>query len=229
MSAGREPGRSEGRLPEEMAAAERMVRWQLEARDVRDRRVLDVMRRVPRQRFVPAGSRSAAYEDHPIGIGHGQTISQPFIVALMTEMLELRGSERVLEIGTGSGYQTAILCELAVSVLSVERIAPLAERARATLRELGYSNVSIRVGDGSLGWPAEAPFDRILVAAASPDIPPALAAQLADNGVMVLPVGGEAGVQELVLVRRTGSAITRRAGIGCRFVPLLGRAGFPEG
>jgi protein-L-isoaspartate(D-aspartate) O-methyltransferase len=208
--------------------AERMVRLQIESRQVRDRRVLDVMRRVPRHLFVPSGGRASAYEDRPVDIGHGQTISQPYIVAFMTELLELRGGERVLEVGTGSGYQTAVLCGLCAAVYSIERITPLAERARATLQELGCRNVWIRLGDGSVGWAEEAPFDRILVAAAAPVIPPALRDQLADNGVLVLPVGDLKGTQELVVARKVGATVSVRESIGCRFVPLLGRGGFPE-
>jgi len=208
--------------------AERMVRQQIEARQVRDRRVLDAMRRVPRHLFVPSGSRASAYEDRPVAIGHGQTISQPYIVAFMTELLELRGGERVLEIGTGSGYQTAILCELCAEVYSIERIPQLAERARATLEELGCYNLQIRLGDGGDGWPERAPFDRILVTAAAPALPPALRDQLADNGLLVLPVGDLKGAQELVVARKVGSTVTVRESIGCRFVPLLGRGGFPE-
>jgi protein-L-isoaspartate(D-aspartate) O-methyltransferase len=208
--------------------AERMVRLQIESRQVLDRRVVDAMRRVPRHLFVPSGGRASAYEDRPVAIGHGQTISQPYIVAFMTELLELRGAERVLEVGTGSGYQTAILSELSAEVYSVERIGALAERARATLVDLGCRNVRIRLGDGSLGWPEEAPFDRILVTAAAPSIPPALRDQLADNGVLVVPVGDLKGTQELVVARKTGATVSVRESIGCRFVPLLGRGGFPD-
>jgi protein-L-isoaspartate(D-aspartate) O-methyltransferase len=209
-------------------AADRMVRLQVETRDVRDRRVLAAMRRVPRHLFVPAGSRGAAYEDHPVAIGHGQTISQPFIVAFMTELLELRGTERVLEVGTGSGYQAAILAELCEAVFSVERIPELAELARVTLRDLGYRNVSVRTGDGSEGWPEEAPFDRILVTAAAPELPGALRDQVGDNGLIVLPVGDIRGTQEIVIARKVGSSISIRESIGCRFVPLLGAGGFPD-
>ncbi|HUJ76004.1 MAG TPA: protein-L-isoaspartate(D-aspartate) O-methyltransferase [bacterium] len=209
--------------------AQRMVRLQIESRQVTDRRVLEAMRRVPRHLFIPSGGRAAAYEDRPVSIGHGQTISQPYIVAFMTELLELRGGERVLEIGTGSGYQAAILSELCARVFSVERIAPLAERARQTLQELGCRNVWIRVGDGSVGWVEEAPFDRIIAAAAAPSIPQALRDQLADNGVLVLPVGEMKGTQELVVARRIGSTVTVRESIGCRFVPLVGRGAFPDG
>ena len=146
----------------------------------------------------------------------------------MTELLELRGSERVLEIGTGSGYQTAILCELCAEVYSIERIPSLAERARETLQEAGCCNVQIRLGDGGEGWPEQAPFDRILVTAAAPALPQVLQDQLADNGLLVLPVGDLKGAQELVVARKVGSAVTVRESIGCRFVPLLGRGGFPE-
>lgn len=205
-----------------------MVRLQVESRDVRDPRVLAALRRVPRHLFLPAGSRGAAYEDHPVGIGHGQTISQPYIVAFMTELLELRGAERVLEVGTGSGYQTAILAELCAAVFSVERIPELAERARAALRDLGYHNVTVHTGDGSEGWPEKAPFDRILVTAAAPEVPAALLGQIGDNGVIVLPVGDMKGTQELVIARRIGSRVLIRESIGCRFVPLLGSGGFPE-
>lgn len=209
-------------------SAERMVRLQIESRDIRDPRVLDAMRRVPRHLFVPAGSRATAYEDHPIGIGHGQTISQPYMVAFMTDALELRGGERVLEIGTGSGYQTAVLAELCRDVFTVERIPQLAAAAAETLSSLGYTNVSLRTGDGCDGWPERAPFDRILVAAAAPSVPDALRKQLADNGVMVIPVGDWKRTQEIVVARRTAGAIEIERSIGCRFVPLIGRGGFPE-
>jgi protein-L-isoaspartate(D-aspartate) O-methyltransferase len=153
---------------------------------------------------------------------------RPYIVAFMTEALELRGGERVLEVGTGSGYQTAILAELCAEVFSVERIPELADRARGILAEQGYSNVSVRTGDGSEGWPEKAPFDAIMVTAAAPEVPAALRDQMADNGLLVIPVGDIRGAQELVVVRRVGSSISVSASIGCRFVPLLGRGGFPE-
>jgi protein-L-isoaspartate(D-aspartate) O-methyltransferase len=208
--------------------AERMVKLQIENRDVRDSRVLEAMRRVPRHLFVPAGSRALAYEDHPVSIGHRQTISQPYMVAFMTQALEVRGEDRVLEIGTGSGYQTAILAELCAEVFSVERIPELAAAAGKALAALGYQNVRLRVGDGSEGWPEQAPFDRILVAAASPAIPPGLRNQLADNGVMVIPVGDWRRTQEIVVARRVGGTVTVERSIGCRFVPLIGKGGFPE-
>jgi protein-L-isoaspartate(D-aspartate) O-methyltransferase len=212
----------------ENPGAERMVRLQVESRDIRDPRVLDAMRRVPRHLFVPAGSRGSAYEDHPIAIGHKQTISQPYMVAFMTDALELRGNEKVLEIGTGSGYQTAILAELGREVYTVERIPELAAAARETLLSLGYRNVSLRTGDGCEGWPEHAPFDRILVAAAAPTVPEALRAQLADNGVMVIPVGDWRRTQEIVVARRTGASVAIERSIGCRFVPLIGSEGFSE-
>jgi protein-L-isoaspartate(D-aspartate) O-methyltransferase len=213
---------------EQNAAAERMVKLQLEKRDIRDARVLDAMRRVPRHLFVPPGSRSLAYEDHPIPIGQGQTISQPYMVAFMTQALELRGGERVLEIGTGSGYQTAILAEICREVFSIERIHELAEAAESALTALGYRNIRLLVGDGSEGWPAQAPFDGILVAAAAPSIPQKLRDQLADNGVMVIPVGDWRRTQEILVARRTGGTVTIERSIGCRFVPLIGAGGFPE-
>jgi len=212
----------------ENAAAERMVKLQIENRDVRDARVLEVMRRVQRHLFVPPGSRSVAYEDHPVSISHGQTISQPYMVAFMTQALELRGGERVLEVGTGSGYQTAILAELCKAVFTIERIPELAAAAESALAALGYANISLRVGDGSEGWPEHAPFDGILVAAAAPSIPRRLREQLADNGVMVIPVGDWRRTQEILVARKTGGAVTVERSIGCRFVPLIGAGGFPE-
>jgi protein-L-isoaspartate(D-aspartate) O-methyltransferase len=204
-----------------------MVRLQVEPRDIRDPRVLSAMRSVPRHRFVPLRSSSAAYEDHPLPIGYGQTISQPYIVAVMTEALELRGNERVLEIGTGSGYQTAILAELCAEVFTVECIPELADRARGTLVELGYTNITARTADGSEGWPEKAPFDAIIVTAAAPEVPASLRVQLADNGTIVLPVGDIRGNQELIVGRKVSCSVSFRASIGCRFVPLLGKEGFP--
>ena len=210
-----------------IASAERMVRLQLRTRDIVDDRVLDAMSRVPRESFVPAGSRAKAYDDSPLPIGHRQTISQPYMVAFMTQALALRGPERVLEVGTGSGYQTAVLAELCRRVFSVERIPELAATALRAVADLGYCNVTIRVGDGSAGWPEEAPFDRILVGAAAPAVPPVLGDQLADNGILVVPVGDWRGTQVVVLVRRTGRALSVEQTIGCRFVPLIGTGGFP--
>lgn len=205
----------------------RMVEEQIRARGIRDERLLDAFREIPRHRFVPPGLEDSAYADEPLPIGSGQTISQPYIVAEMTRALSLAGSEKVLEIGTGSGYQAALLSRLAREVLTVERIAALSGAARETLEGLGCANVRFFVGDGSLGLPEEAPFDRIIVTAASPDIPGPLFAQLVEDGVMVIPVGGR-WEQLLVRVRkRKGKATTETLG-GCRFVPLLGDSGFRE-
>ena len=205
--------------------AEQMVRLQLRARGISSERVLQVMSCLPRHRFVSGGHRGEAYGDFPLPIGRGQTISQPYMVGLMTEELQLRGGERALEVGTGSGYQTAVLAELAAEVYTVELIPSLLERASALLDELGYRNVRYRAGDGSAGWAEEAPFDAVLVAAASAGIPEALTAQLADNGVLVIPVGRTQAYQTLVTVRRRGRRLERRDGIGCRFVPLLQEPG----
>jgi protein-L-isoaspartate(D-aspartate) O-methyltransferase len=203
-----------------------MVRFQVEPRGVRDARVLDAMRRVPRDRFVPTARRADAWADRPVPIGRGQTISQPFMVALMSEALGLRGSERVLEVGTGSGYQAAVLGELAAEVFTVERIAELAGTAARTLEELGCANVTVVVGDGCRGLSEHAPFDAILVAAAAPSVPAALRDQLADGGVLVVPIGESAAVQVLTTVRRTGARFTVEEGTGCRFVPLIGKGAF---
>jgi len=198
-----------------------MVGTQLRSRGIRDERVLEVMARLPRHLFVPASSRDEAYGDFPLPIGKGQTISQPYMAALMTEQLGLAGGEKVLEIGTGSGYQTAILAELAEEVYSVELLPPLMERARQLLARLGYGNVHCLTGDGWEGWPEASPFDRILVAAAAPTVPAALTSQLADNGILVVPVGSSHLYQTLVTVRRLGTRLETREGIGCRFVPLV--------
>jgi protein-L-isoaspartate(D-aspartate) O-methyltransferase len=204
----------------------RMVQEQIRARGVRDERVLSAMEEVPRHLFVPPGLRDAAYEDGPLPIGDGQTISQPFIVAEMTQALRLSGSEKVLEIGTGSGYQTAILSRLCREVVTVERLASLSTSARTRLEGLGVPNVIYVVGDGSLGCPEHSPYDRILSAAASPDVPPPWLEQLAEGGIIVLPIGGRL---EQVLARVTkeqGKTRTEALG-GCRFVPLVGAWGFP--
>jgi protein-L-isoaspartate(D-aspartate) O-methyltransferase len=206
------------------AFADLMVRRQIEERGVTDGRVLSAMRKVPRRLFLPSDRASDAYGDYPLPIGHGQTISQPYMVAFMTEALGLGAGARVLEIGTGSGYQAAVLAELAAKVYSVERIAPLQARAATVLRSLGYGNVDFLLGDGCLGWPEHAPYDGILVTAAAPALPPALAEQLADGGVLVIPLGDPRGFQELSIVRRTGDRFETRRSIGCRFVPLVGRA-----
>ena len=196
-----------------------MVAEQIRRRGVRDERVLAALERVPRDRFVPEGERAAAYEDHPIPIGFGQTISQPYIVGFMTEALELEPSHRVLEIGTGCGYQAAVLGELAREVFTVERIDALADRARDTLRALGYGNVHVRAGDGYQGWPEHAPYDRILAAAAADQVPPALVDQLVDTGVLVIPVG--VANQELRVLRKHGDRLDLLSTLPVRFVPMV--------
>ncbi|MFY9675485.1 MAG: protein-L-isoaspartate(D-aspartate) O-methyltransferase [Terriglobales bacterium] len=200
---------------------EKMVRTQLAERGLRDPRVLDAMRIVPRHEFVPEGLRADAYEDHPLPIGEGQTISQPYIVAAMLEHLSLRPTDRVLEVGTGSGYVTALLSVLCAEVFSVERHAPLAAAAEATLRRLGYSNVSLKVADGSLGWSEHAPFDAILVSAAAAEVPVPLFEQLREGGRMMIPVGSPES-QELQLIRKINGQPEVRAREACRFVPLVG-------
>jgi protein-L-isoaspartate(D-aspartate) O-methyltransferase len=199
----------------------RMVDEQLKPRGIRDARVLETMRRVPRHAFVPEEWREQAYVDSPLPIGHEQTISQPFIVAFMTEALEVEPGHRVLEIGTGSGYQAAVLSELARDVYTMEIVAPLGERARQTLNGLGYRNVHVRIGNGYLGWPEQAPFDRIMVTAAPAAVPAALVQQLKIGGLMAIPVG--TALQELRILRRTptGTAILRTLPV--RFVPMTGK------
>ena len=206
---------------------EQMVETQIALRGIADPRVLEVMRQVPRHRFVPKHLLSAAYADCALPIGEGQTISQPYIVALMTEALELKGHERVLEVGTGSGYQAAILSKLAQEVYTIERHAVLAERAEKLLRELGCHNVHVRVGDGTAGWPEHAPFEAIIVTAAAPEVPQPLLDQLADGGRLVAPVG-PAGFQNLVCVRKKGKRTTTRHLVPVAFVPLIGKYGWPE-
>ena len=199
-----------------------MVRTQLAARDVRDEAVLAAMRRVPRHRFVPAAQQREAYADYPLRIGHDQTISQPYIVGLMTQMAQVRRGQRVLEIGTGSGYQAAVLAELGAEVYSIEIVRALGERARARLDDLGYRTVHVRIGDGYQGWPEHGPFDAILLTAAPPAIPQPLLAQLTVGGRLVAPVGQDD--QELVVVTRTLDGYERSEGIPVRFVPMTGRA-----
>jgi len=201
-------------------AREKMVSEQIAARDVRDPLVLAAMRRVPRHLFVPEASRREAYDDHPVPIGHGQTISQPYIVAFMTQALGLKGGERVLEIGTGSGYQAAVLSHIAGQVHTIEIVAPLADEAGERLKRLGHRNVAVRAGDGYRGWPEAAPFDAIIVTAAAPRIPEALKSQLAEGGRLILPLGDDA--QELVLLTRRGSRFEERKVLPVRFVPMTG-------
>ena len=203
-------------------ARTRMVEEQLVHRGVTDERVLTAMRRVPRHLFVEGPLRDRAHGDHPLPIGEEQTISQPYIVGFMTQLLELRGQEKVLEVGTGSGYQTAVLAELARRVCTIERLPRLAERARALLEQLGYDNVWVRVGSGTLGWPDEAPFDRILVTAGGPSIPPPLFQQLGEGGRMVVPVGDVAN-QTLTVVEKVGGEMKTRLCGECKFVKLVGK------
>ena len=208
-------------------ARERMVETQIAARGVHDEGVLEAMRKVPRHLFVDEALRDQAYSDHPLPIAENQTISQPYIVALMTESLELNGAEKVLELGTGSGYQTAVLAELAGRVFSVERYPELAYRANAILQKLGYQNIIVRVGDGSLGWPDDAPFDGIIVTAGTPKIPQPLIDQLKMDGRLVVPVGDRLG-QDLILVRRVAEGIKKTNLGGVRFVNLVGKWGWKE-
>jgi protein-L-isoaspartate(D-aspartate) O-methyltransferase len=204
------------------AAREQMVREQIEDRGVRDARVLAALRKVPRHLFVPPEERDQAYNDYPLAIGHGQTISQPYIVAYMTEALELKPRDRVLEIGTGSGYQAAILAELVADVYSIEIVEALAKEAEARLRRLGYSKVQVRAGDGYRGWPEAAPFDAIILTAAPGHIPQPLVDQLREGGRMVLPLGS--WEQDLVRLRRTREGILREYLLPVRFVPMTGEA-----
>ena len=203
----------------------RMVDEQLAARGIGDRRVLSAMATTPRHVFVDEALRERAYDDHPLPIGLGQTISHPYTVALMTEALELQGTERVLEIGTGSGYQTAILAKLCANVFSIERIAALATRARRVLDQLSLYNVALRVGDGTIGWNAEAPFDAIIVTAGTPQLPRPLLSQLRAGGRLVVPIGEEDS-QALLRLRVDASGVTEEYIGDCRFVKLLGRYGF---
>ncbi len=190
---------------------------------ITSRRVLDAMRVVPRERFVPEAHLSEAHANHPLPIGHGQTISQPFVVAYMTQALDLRSTDRVLEIGTGSGYQAAILAELAAEVYTVETIAALADRARLVLVGLGYPNIHVRTGNGYHGWPEEAPFDAAIVTAAATHVPSALVEQLAPEGRMIIPVGAAFAVQRLVMVRKSaGGRVTEESLLPVRFVPFTG-------
>ncbi len=207
------------------AERDAMIERQLRARGLVDPRLLAAFRRVPRHRFVPPEHAAEAYSDHPIPIGAGQTISQPYIVGLMVGALRLVGHERVLEIGTGSGFQTAILAELALDVYSVERVPELRREATRRMADLGYQNVQLTDGNGSLGWPAHAPYDAIIVSAAAPSVPPPLLAQLGADGRLVIPIGPAEG-QTLVLLERHQGTVNRTDLAGCLFVPLIGDYGW---
>ena len=213
-------------IPAERFALSRseMVAQQLRARGIADARVLEAMGRVPRHEFVPPLLRGFAYADRPLPIGHDQTISQPYIVAFMTEALRPAPTDRVLEIGTGSGYQAAVLAELVAQVLTIEIVAPLGERARDDLARLGYRNVQVRVGDGYEGWPEHAPFDAIIVTCSPEHVPRPLVEQLRDGGRMIIPVGSQALGQELYLLEKRGGKIERRSVLPVRFVPMTGKA-----
>ncbi len=206
---------------EVFARQRRQLVEQLKAEGITNQSVLDALLKVPRHRFVPASSRHLSYENRPLPIGQGQTISQPFIVAYMTEAAEIAAGEKVLEIGTGSGYQAAVLAELAKQVYTIEIIPELAEGARAVLRELGYKNVEVKTGNGYAGWPEHAPFDAIVVTAAPDQVPQALVEQLAVRGKMVVPVGS--GFQQMVIITKTESGVVERRTIPVAFVPMTGK------
>ena len=210
------------------AERERMVNYQIEGHGIGDERVLDAMRKVPRHLFVPAGAREYAYIDSPVRIGNGQTISQPYIVALMTELLDVQPTHKVLDVGTGSGYQAAILSVLAGEIHSIERHPALAQTAAEQLAELGYDNVQLHVGDGTLGYQPEAPYDRIVVAAAAPTVPKPLLQQLAINGRLVIPVGKRFSQQLEVWDRKGEDDYQKKINIPVVFVPLIGEAGWEE-
>lgn len=220
--------RAPGAVADFKAARLEMVARQIRNRGIFTERVLAAMESVPRHLFVPPGRAQEAYADEPLPIGEGQTISQPFMVAAMAEALSLAGHERVLEIGAGSGYQAAVLSLLAREVIAVEAQPALAASARARLAQLGYADVQVEEGDGSLGWPAAAPYDAILVTAAAPAVPPPLLEQLAEGGRLVIPVGA-ADQQELIRIVKREGRIAQQALYACRFVPLLGRYGWQQG
>ena len=209
------------------AQRSRMVEEQIKARGLTDERLLAAFRKVPRHLFVPRELQAEAYEDHPLPIASGQTISQPYIVALMISRLRLQGHERVLEIGSGSGYQTALLAELALEVFSVERLPELLRQVKERLDQLRYLNVHLSAGNGTLGWPKHAPYNAILVSAAAPEVPAPLVEQMAEGGRMILPIGPSSAQRLNEIENRRGS-ITRREIAGCVFVPLIGRYGWPS-
>lgn len=205
-----------------------MVEQQLKAEGITNPLVLTAMEMIPRHLFVPEAYRSEAYDSCALPIGEGQTISQPYMVAVMSQALDLQGGEKVLEIGTGSGYQTAILGWLAKEVYTIERIEPLAERAKVVLQTLGFDNIHIRLGNGTLGLPEEAPFDRILVTAGAPSVPPALTEQLASSGILVAPIGDQ-WMQELTILLKEADGLRMKRGVSCVFVPLIGAGGWRVG
>lgn len=215
-------------IPEELAERrKRMVEMDLAGRDIVDPRVIAAMAAVPRDSFVPTSLRIHAYDDGPLSIGCGQTISQPYVVAFMTQALRVEPGMRILEIGTGSGYQTAILVAMGAEVFTVERHEDLSLAAEAVLDRLGYGDkICMRVDDGTLGWPEEAPFDRIIVTAAGPHIPSPLTDQLVEDGIMVIPVGGHRGGQQLLRVEKSHGMIASKVILDVRFVPLIGKEGF---
>ncbi len=204
-----------------------MVQTQLVPRGIRDERVLHAMRKVPRHSFVDESMQYKAYDDMALSIGDGQTISQPYMVAVMTELLELKGNEKVLEVGTGSGYQAAVLAELAQEVYSVERLPSLAARAAERLQGIGYRNVQIKVEDGTLGWPEKAPFDRIIITAGTPKVPEPLVGQLGDAGILLAPVGDRYS-QQLIKLKRNKDKLTEELHTFCVFVPLIGEYGWRD-
>ncbi len=220
-------GRPDAAAADRKVDRERMVLTQIAGRGVEDERVLEAMNRVPRHAFVPEDQQRSAYEDRPLRIGHGQTISQPFIVGFMTAALELKGDEKVLEIGTGSGYQAAILAQLVPDVYSIEIVPPLGRRAAAVLDSLGYDRVRVRIGDGYRGWPEHAPFDAIIVTAASPRLPRVLLEQMAQGGRLIIPVGSHQE-QDLMKVVKADDGYSISSLGSCRFVPLLGNGAWDE-
>jgi protein-L-isoaspartate(D-aspartate) O-methyltransferase len=224
----RRPDHSHPAFQERVEARETMVVQQIQWRDVKDPNVLKAMRTVPRHAFVPEGQRAYAYEDHPLVIGHGQTISQPYIVAFMTEALGLDPNSRVLEIGTGSGYQAAVCAEIAREVYTIEIVEPLAKSAARTLKRLGYPNVVVKAGDGFYGWPEKGPFDAIIGTAAAKRVPPALLDQLEKGGRMILPVDGAFGFQYLLLITKDAEGtLHQRRVMPVRFVPMTGQVQKP--
>lgn len=202
-----------------------MVDTQLIPRGIKDRRVLDAMRKVPRHLFVDDSMQYRAYDDIALPIGKGQTISQPYMVAIMTELLQLKGDEKVLEIGTGSGYQAAVLAELSREVFTIERVAVLAKRAEERFQSLGYNNIHVRIGDGTLGWPEKSPFDRIVITAGSPRIPQPVLEQLSDEGIIVAPIGDYFS-QQLTIIKKSKGTLSEQLHIPCMFVPLIGEYGW---